>query len=263
MTRLWTQSDKLCGLFKARADHMLCGMVTVLLGFTITGCALQKPAPVATPIPPPERYEVQQREIKRLQQLLAEKEVQIRNMNARQQDQAKALQLSTNQVTREQVRIRRLATMPGAASSIAEAEVAMASLKLDQFTAPEQTLQAQRLLDAATKSYAKGNYGAAMNHAEQSREFIEMLKDNRTGKSTDPRLAMVLFNIPIPLRTKSNINLRQEPFSNAAKLAILKKDTALTVHAYLGDWLNVQISNERSGWVLNTLVEVWVGDLNH
>lgn len=261
MARLWTQSDKLCVLFKTWAGQMLYGMVIVLLGFNITGCSLLKPPPVAAPIPPQERYEVQQREIKRLQQLLAEKEVQIRNLNVLQQDQAKALQLSSSQVTREQVRLRRLATKPGAASSIAEAEVAMASLKLSQITASEQTLQAQRLLDAATKSFAKGNYGTAMDHAAQTREFIEMLKDNLTGKSS--RLAMVLFNIPIPLRAKRNINLRQEPFSNAAKLVVLKKDSALTVHAYMGDWLHVQFSDERSGWVLNTQVEAWVGGLNH
>lgn len=265
MARLWIQSDKLCSLLKTWAGQMLCGTVIALLGLNITGCTLLKPIPVAAPITPHEpcACEVQKREIERLQQLLAEKEGLIRNLNARQQDQAKALQETTSQVTRDQVRLRRLATQPGAASSIAEAEVAMASLKLSQITAPEQTLQAQRLLDAATASYAKGNYGTAMDHAAQTREFIDMVMDNHTRKASDPRVAMVPFNVPIPLRAKSNITLRQKPFSSAAKLGALKKDSALTAQAYLGDWLHVQTNDERSGWIPNALVEVRVSDLDH
>lgn len=242
---------------------MLCGTVIALSVLNITGCSLLKPVPVAAPIPPHDPCEGQQREIERLQQQLTEKEVLIRNLNARQQDQAKALQETTSQVTRDQVRLRRLATQPGAASSIAEAEVAMASLKLSPITALEQTLQAQRLLDAAAASYAKGNYGTAMDHAAQTHEFIEMLRDSRTRKAADSRPAMVPFNVPIPLRAKNNINLRREPFGSAVKLAALKKDSALTAHAYLGDWLHVQTGNGRSGWVLNTQVEVRVGDLDH
>ncbi|MBK8568755.1 MAG: SH3 domain-containing protein [Nitrosomonadales bacterium] len=139
----------------------------------------------------------------------------------------------------------------------------MTSLKSSQITAPEQILQAQRLLDAATASYAKGNYGIAMDHAAQTREFIGMVKDNRTRKASDQRLAMVSFSIPVPLRAKSNINLRREPLGSAIKLGALKKDSALTAHAYLGDWLHVQTSDERSGWVLNTLVDVRVNDSDH
>ncbi|MBK8568756.1 MAG: hypothetical protein IPN81_01580 [Nitrosomonadales bacterium] len=52
--------------------------------------------PVAAPIPPNEPCEAQQREIERLQQLLAEKEALIRNLNVRQQGQAKALQETTS-----------------------------------------------------------------------------------------------------------------------------------------------------------------------
>lgn len=266
MARLWIQSYKSWGLLKTWARQILCGTVVAFLGLNLPGCTLQKPTPApptSTPSPPQESYAVQQREIERLQQLLTEKDVLIRNLNARQQDQAKALQESTSKVTRDQVMLRRLATKPGAASSIAEAEVAIASLKLSQVTVPEQILQAQRLLDAATASYAKGNYGTTMDHAAQTREFIEMVKDNHSRKASDPRLAMVAFNVPIPLRAKTNVNLRLKPFTNAAKLVTLKKDSALTAKAYLGDWLQVQTSDMRSGWVLNTLVEVRVGDLDH
>ncbi|RFC33460.1 MAG: hypothetical protein DID92_2727744923 [Candidatus Nitrotoga sp. SPKER] len=267
MTRLWIQSDKPYSLLETWVARMLCVTTITLSGLNITGCTSPKllPASIPTPIPattiaapvlPHDSNEVLQREIERLHQLLAEKEGIIRNLNARQQGQAKALQETTSQVTRDQVRVRRLATQPGAASSIAEVEVALAKLKSSQITAPEQILQAQRLLDAATASYAKGNYGTTMDHTTQTREFIDMVMDNRTRKASDPRLVMITFNVPIPLRAKSNFNLRREPFGSTVKLGALKKGAALTAHAYLGDWLHVQTSNERSGWVLNTLVEV-------
>jgi len=262
VARLRIQSYELCSLLKTWVRQILYGTVIALFCLNNTGCSIPKSIP-ATPIPPQEPSAVQQREIERLQQLLAEKELLIRNLNIRQQDQEKALKESTSKVTRDQVVLRRLATQPSAASSIAEAEVAIASLKSSQVTAPEQTLQAQRLLDAATASYAKGNYGTTMDHAAQSREFIEMVKDNHPRKASDPRLAMVPFNVPIPLRAKSNVNLRRKPFVKAVKLVTLKKDSALTAKAYLGDWLQVQTSDMRSGWVLNTLVEVRVGDLGH
>jgi len=267
VARLKLLSYTLCSLFKTWARQILCATVIALLCLKITGCTLPKSIPAtsipAAIIPPQELYEVQQRKIERLQQLLAKKEVQIQNLKARQQNQAKALQESTNKVTHDQVRLRRLATQPSAASSIAEAEVAMASLKSSQATVPERALQAQRLLNAATASYAKENYGAAMDHAAQTREFIEMVMNNSTRKASDPHLTMVLFNVPIPLRAKSNVNLRQRPSVNAAKLALLKKDSALIAQAYQGDWLQVQTSDLYSGWVLNTLLEVREGDLNH
>lgn len=266
VARLQILSYTLLSLLKIRARHILCGTVIALLYLSMTGCTLPKPIPAnsipAAIIPPQDLYEVQQRKIERLEQLLAEKEEQIRNLNLRQQNQAKALQESTSKVTRDQVRLRRLATQPSAASSIAEAEVAMVSLKSSQVTTPERTLQAQRLLNAATASYAKGNYGAAMDHSAQAREFIEMVMSNHTRKASGPHLTRVFFNVPIPLRAKSNVNLRQRPFSKATKLATLKKNSALTAQAYQGDWLQVQASDLFSGWVLNTLMEVREEDLN-
>lgn len=256
-----TQLNKLCCLSKVWAGRALRGTVTVLLGLNITGCNILQPTTSKTP--PHNSCEAQQHEIDRLRQQLAEKEEVIRNLNVRQQDQVKALQETNSQVARDQIRFRRLATQPAAASAIAETEVAMATLKLPQVTVSEQTLQAQRLLDAASAAYAKENYGMAMDHAAQAQEFIGMVKDNRSHKASDLRFAVVPFNIAIPMRAKGNIILRREPFGSAAKIVTIKKDSVLTAQAYLGDWLHVQTGDEHSGWVLNTLVDVRVGDPEH
>ncbi len=205
--------------------------------------------------------EAQQQEIERLQKVLAEKETQIRTQQVRQQDQARTLQETTHHAAHTQVKLRRLATRPAAASAIAEVEVAMENLNSSPFADFEQVAQtqAQRLLNAAAASYAEDNYGAAMDYAAHARGFIDMMKNNRTFKISDPRRMTTLFEVPIPLRATVNSNLRQKPGLGAAVLIVLRKDSVMTADAYRGHWLQVQTADGRTGWVLNALVEAQVG----
>lgn len=273
------RSDKLCGRPKAQAYQLLSWVTLALLGLSMTACnVLPKPPTSEISATSPvsceqEQHEIerlqellaekeaQQHEIERLQKLLAENEAQIRSQQVRQQDQAKALQETTSQAARAQVKLRRLATRPAAASTIAEAEVALENLKLSQVAESEQSVQAQaqRLLNAAAASYVEDNYVAAMDYAAYARGFIDMMENNRTFKIADPRRLTVPFSVPIPMRVRSDSNLRQKPSESAAILGLLKKDSAITVEAYRGDWLHVQTADGRSGWVLNTLVEAQVG----
>lgn len=203
--------------------------------------------------------EAQQQEIQRLQKLLAEKEAYIRSQEVRQQDQQKTLQETSNRAAHAQVRLRRLATRPTAASTIAEVEMGMENLKSSSFTDSELILQAQaqRLLDAAAHAYAVDNYAAAMDYASQAREFINMMRNNRTRKASDPQLT-VLFQVPVPLRASGNSNLREKPGLKARILGVLKKESVVTAEAYRGEWLQVLTADGRSGWILSTLVEAQV-----
>jgi hypothetical protein len=252
--------------------------MAILMGLNVMGCSTMKPAPTEVPVILPvicvdeqqeiERLqkllaekETQQSEIERLQKLLAEKEAQIKTQQVRQQDQAKTLKETSSQAAHAQVKLRRLATRPAAASTIAEVEIALETLKSDTLTATEQTLsmQAKRLLDAAAAFYSESNYGAAMDHAAQAREFIDMVKNSRLRKASDPGQLTVSLHIPIPLRAIANANLRQKPNLNGMVVGLLQKDSLITSEAYQGDWLMVQTADGRSGWVLNTLVEAVIG----
>jgi hypothetical protein len=201
----------------------------------------------------------QQQEIERLQKLLTEKDALIRNQQVRQQDQAKTLQETSSQAAHAQIKLRRLATRPAAASTIAEAEISIEGLKSSSLSDTERMLQsqAQRLLAAATMLYAEDNYAAAMDYAAQAREFIDMVKNSRIRKAADQ--IAVSLQTPIPLRAAVNSNLRQKPGLKGAVLGVLKKNSAMIAEAYQGDWLQVQTADGRSGWVLNTLVEAQVG----
>jgi len=248
------------------------------LGLSITGCnILMKPSPPGSEIQvaAPEACDkeqceaerekllaekaAQQQEIERLQKLLGEKDAFIRNQQVRQQDQAKTLQETSSQAAHAQIKLRRLATRPAAASTIAEAEISLEGLKPSPVSDTERMLQtqAQRLLAAATASYTEDNYALAMDQAAQAREFIDMVTNNRIRKAADQ--IPVSLQTPIPLRVTVNSNLRQKPGLKGAPLGILKKDSTMTAEAYQGDWLQVQTADGRSGWVLSTLVEAQVG----
>jgi uncharacterized protein YgiM (DUF1202 family) len=268
-------SGSLC---KIRGGYTSGWAMMAFLGLSITGCnVLVKPAPpgpdmqmIASEACDKEQCEAerekllaekaaQQQEIERLQKLLGEKDAFIRNQQVRQQDQAKTLQETSSQAAHAQIKLRRLATRPAAASTIAEAEIAMESLKSSPVSDAERLLQTQgqRLLAAAAASYAEDNYAAAMDYAAQAREFIDMVSNGRMRKASDQ--LFVSLQTPIPLRAAVNSNLRQKPGLKAAVLGILKKDSPMTAEGYQGDWLQVQTADGRSGWVLNTLVEAQVG----
>ena len=119
MSELLIQSDKPYSLLRTSTAWT----VALLLGVSMTGCNLLKstprPAPTAsTPAVPvaavttaaPDPCTAQQREIDRLQQLLAEKEALIRSQQIRQREPAKASQESATQPSRIQVQLRRLPT---------------------------------------------------------------------------------------------------------------------------------------------------------
>jgi hypothetical protein len=204
--------------------------------------------------------EAQQQEIERLQKLVTEKEAQIRSQEARQQDQAKTLQETSSKAAHAQVKLRRLATRPAAASTIAEVEMVMENLKSSPITGSAPVLQAQaaRLLDAAATSYAEDNYAAAMDYAAQAREFVNMITNTQGRKGSEPRQITVSLQVPIPLRAIANSNLRQKPGLSAAVLGVLKKESLMIADAYQGEWLLISAEG-RSGWILNTLVEAHLG----
>lgn len=256
------------------------GIFLLLLGLNVAGCGIPIKSSnlepeLETVVAVPEAWarvqceielekleaekDVQQQEIERLQKVLTEKDAQIRSQQARQQDQAKTLQETSSLAAQAQVKLRRLATRPAAASAIAEVEMMMGNLKSSPMAVSEEILQtqAQRLLNAATTSYAEENYAPAMDHAAQAREFIDMVTNNRNRKTSDQ--LTVSLQVPIPLRTTSNSNLRQKPGLSAPLVTTLKRDALMIAEAYRGDWLYVMTADGRAGWVLNSLVEAQVG----
>lgn len=276
--KLLGQAIRIHRYLKAWPEKIPGRVALIFIGLNIAACShLQKvhpPAPEATESFPLAREtarfefgcgnlraerEAQQQEIQRLQKLLAEKEAYIRSQEVRQQDQQKTLQETSNRAAHAQVRLRRLATRPAAASTIAEVEMDMESLKSSPKAGSELILQtqAQRLLDAAAAAYEEDNYAGAMDYASQARELINMMRNNRTRKASEPHHT-ILFQVPIPLHANVNINLREKPGLKAPILGVLKKESIMTAEAYRGEWLQILTADGRSGWIFSELVEAQV-----
>lgn len=201
-------------------------------------------------------YVEQQRMIMHLLQVLADKEQEISNLRARQQDQVKELEESVNQAARAEVKLRRFATEAEVASHLAEVEVAMKRLQVTLGPERRVSLQklAQQLLDSASTAFKQGDYSTAANLVAQAEQFIEMLMDNH--RVSDGRaVSEVPFGVSIPLKIKVDSHLRRQPNNSAAVLDVLEKTTPVVARAYQGPWLHVQTEVGDSGWVLAELLE--------
>ncbi len=239
----------------------------ILSGIILSGCMTMKKPPESVA----EQYieqipvSVHQQQIdsmriiiEQLAQQLAEKETLIKQISAREQDQAQVIQASSREIAHTQVKLHRLATKPSSASLIAEAEVAMAYIK-QQSTPPlsDKGLyeQAKRLLDMSVFYYRRDDYANATYYASQALEFINMIADQDRDL---PNRVTIRFNTPIMLLAIADANLRREPGRHTMIIDVLKKGTVLTANAYQGNWLMVQTDDNRQGWIFNALVETMV-----
>lgn len=251
-------------------------LLTILILAGISGCATHSQQqstiskyPVKTlksvnrvnkveAIPIPEKLpcrRLYQDEILYLKQMLAEKDELIRRLNIRESDQAQELQKTSSEISRTQNKLHRLATQPEAASKMAEVEVAIATLEQSNLTKSNIAFKhlAQRFLNAAMVVYRQKDYSQAMNYAAQSGELISAINSE---KDTELQDAIVPFRTPIFLRTIQVDNLRAEPNSTAKVVNRLKLNVPLTVSAYYHEWLYVQVSNNLSGWIQSSSVDV-------
>lgn len=241
--------------YRRKSRWSRCGL-PLLLAWGLSGCALLQ-APAPAPAPVTVSCEQQDNEIARLQQVLAEKDAQIQQQHVQQKVQATELKQTTGEVTRAEIKLRRLATQADAASQLAEVEVALQTLRSEALSAREvsKLTQAQRILDAGAASFAQSDYGAAVDFAAQSLEIIDMVASGRKSTPVAHAAVEVPFQVPVALRTRIDCNLRAQPGTTNKILDTLPQGTGLRVQAYRGEWWRVSTEDGRTGWVLGDLLE--------
>lgn len=188
-----------------------------------------------------------------MQRLLADRNREINRLRAQQQDQVKELEESASETARAEVKLRRFATEADVASRLAEVEVAMEDLRAKGFATPLQ-VPAQRLLDAASTAFNRGEFNEAADLAAQSEQLIDMLIDIGSMPHTQST-PEVPFKIAIPLKTKANTRLRRQPDLNADIVTVLQPGTTVVARAYHGQWLRVETQHGGAGWILGELLE--------
>jgi uncharacterized coiled-coil protein SlyX len=189
------------------------------------------------------------RRIARLELSLLEKEAQVDELQSQ-------LEETRQEVVRAMAKLQTLATRAEAASGMAEAEVALQSLKNDggQTSGPEAA-QASRLLHEAAAEFDKENYGGALYLATETKGLAAAgrgrLAADERGKD---RPGETSFALPIPLRAVGVGNVREGPGIGSPLAFSVEPGDVLTGYSYVEEWIRITDGTGRPGWIFRKLV---------
>jgi hypothetical protein len=212
-----------------------------------------RPAPAPTPAPlPPDTVRIRDVELEqraeRLELALLERDAQIEELQTR-------LDETRQEVVRAMAKLQTLATRAEAASGLAEAEVAVQSLKAagGGRATPEVT-QATKLLQQSSAEFNKQNYAGSLYLATQTKRLAGAAKGRLGSNGTGARLGESTFTAPVRLQTIRRSNVREGPGTNFKVLFTVDAGTAVTGYSYTDNWIRVTDEDGRGGWVLRNLV---------
>jgi uncharacterized coiled-coil protein SlyX len=187
-----------------------------------------------------------ERRIGRLELSLLEKEAQVDELQSQ-------LEETRQEVVRAMAKLQTIATRAEAASGMAEAEVALQSLKPDA-QAPEAA-QASRLLHDAATEFDQENYGGALYLANQAKSLAaagggRLAADEKGADRPGERS----FALPIALRAVGSGNVRERPGLGAPLAFSVEQGDVLTGYSYVDEWIRITDGTGRPGWIFRKLV---------
>ena len=185
----------------------------------------------------------------RLQIQLFERDVQLREL----QDQLETTRL---ELVRNMARLQTQASRAEAASGMAEAEIAIGTLRRapGSGTLPELA-QAEELFRQSSAEFAGENYGGALYLATRVRTLVRSGQGRLRGRGEDaPAAGETVFAVPVPLSTTGRANVRSGPGTQFTVSFTLDPSSPVTGQSYTSQWIRVVDQQAREGWIFNTLV---------
>ena len=261
-------------------DRMPVGPVIVVLLVALMGCAGKKPPAPVVVGPDPAVLDALETDNRRLSEAVVEQDRQLKEKDAQisrlqlqllERDaryRALAGQLSSQQgrldeavveVVRTKAKLRSIESRAEAASSIAEAEIALKGLRdrIDTTDTPpgDDYQKAEVLVRMSTSEFKKENYGGALYLAGQAQNQIRAIEAHMT-RPEERSLAPgeVLFALPLPLKVLTRSNLRQAPSLQARIERTLDTGDTIIGYSYKDAWIRVQTDDGVNGWIYQTLV---------
>ncbi len=212
------------------------------------------PAPDSTARPPTALETVtardrdQDRRIAVLELQVLAKDAQIDALTGQLND-------ARQEVVRAMARLRTLATRAEAASGMAEAELAVQSLRAKAERSTPELAQAEQLLQLSSAEFNGENYGGALYLANQAKSAVRA-GESRVGLAQQlaPLPGEMVFAIPVPLRVSSRGNVRDGPGTSFPVLFTLEAGALVLGHSYASDWVRVVDEDGRAGWITRNLV---------
>jgi len=233
---------------------------TLLLSAALlTACSSKKPATATRPGPLPQirvlhetvtvRDPELERRLSRLEIRVMEREAQVEELETRLND-------ARDEVVRTMAKLQTLASRAEAASAIAEADVALQSLRSSEGSRQlPELVQATQFQQQGTEEFNKQNYGGALYLANQAKAAAVAGRARlAVGNRGSTRPGEALFALPVRLKVANRGNVRDGPGTNFTVVFSVEPGTALTGFSYTDDWVRVSDDSGRTGWVFRNLI---------
>jgi len=189
-----------------------------------------------------------ERRVAELELRLLEKESQVDELQTRLDD-------ARGEVVRTMAKLQTVASRAEAASGMAEAEIALQSLKANAGTQSPEVSQVAALVRQSSAEFNKQNYGGALYLAGQAKALAAGPRGRFTGGSNGgSRPGETPFAVPLRLKSSGRGNVREGPGTSFGIAFSVDAGSPLTGYSYADEWIRVTDENGRTGWIFRTLV---------
>jgi len=194
---------------------------------------------------------------KDLEQRVSRLELTLLERDAQVEDLQNRLEETRREVVRSMAKVQTLATRAEAASGMAEAEIALQTLRRSSRGAgASDVARVSKLLTDATNEFDKQNYGGALYLANQAKSQAGVGRTRSSGGDVSSlRPGEVQFAAPLQLQTSARCKLRDGPGTAFRVLATLESGVPLTGISHVDQWVRVSKDSGQSGWVFWNLVQ--------
>lgn len=189
-----------------------------------------------------------ERRLARLELRVLEKETQVAELESRLED-------ARNEVVSTMAKLRTIASRAEAASAMAEADVAIQTLRSAEGSRnlPELA-QGTQLMQQSTSEFNKENYGGALYLANQAKSSAVAGRTRISANRGATRPGETMFAVPLRLKVASRGNVREGPGTNFTVAFEVQSGATLTGLAYADEWIRIADDGGRSGWIYRTLI---------
>lgn len=226
------------------------------LGMLVQACASAPPQQTAQPVPDTVAVVELPTEYRALEQKIAELQLRLLEREAQEIGLREKLDEAIQDVVRTKAKLHSIESKAEAASTMAEAEIALKDLRaaaVDREPGPG-VIQAEQLLEMSAREFEKENFGGSLYLAGQAKSLIKTDQGRLSGDNLPLRQGEVLFASPLPLQVVKKSNVRKGPGSGFEVLFTLEKGAPLVGHSRRGQWVRVRDEQGRDGWIFHTLV---------
>lgn len=191
-----------------------------------------------------------QRRLDRMELRVIEKEAQVEELQNRLED-------TRDEVVRTMAKLETAASRAEAASGMAEADVALRSLRTSASAQPIPEIpQVQSLVQRSSAEFNKQNFGGALYLAQQAKTIAAAGRARLAGgtRGGSVRPGETAFALPIRLKVESRGNVREGPGTTHAVAFEVQRGAVLTAYSYADEWIRVSDGAGRSGWIFRSLI---------